>query len=108
MMVVLVLEALLLYQRRIESLQLLNIKEYLKDVNTHHLVWFNGLLINKAGKWLDALPVHEKFHMSPVEFRTSLRYRLFMKMSNIIPGASCSFARHPVLDQYDQELHIIQ
>ena len=89
---------------QVESLQLSNTKEYLKDVNTHHLVWFNGLLNNEAGKWLEALPVYEKFHMSPMEFRTSLRYRLFMKMANFVPGASCSCARHPVLDQYGHHL----
>ena len=63
-----------------------------------HVAWLNSLQCEEAGKWLEALPLYQRLTIPPRTFRTALRYRLFMRVENMVDGLRCNCARNPVLD----------
>ena len=90
----------------LHKLSISDIKVAVKNKSPQWYKWFNNLTRGDGacGKWLESLPIYEKFRMNSMPFRICLRHRMFLPTINLAHGAKCVCKDHPVLDPYGHHL----
>ena len=90
----------------LHKLSISDIKVAVKNKSPQWYKWFNNLTRGDGacGKWLESLPIYEKFRMNCMPFRICLRHRMFLPTINLAHGAKCVCKDHPVLDPYGHHL----
>jgi hypothetical protein len=78
-----------------------------KIVDTNHLAWFDSLVDDFAGEWLNVPPKNQKTSMDTIGFRTSIRHRLYLRTPLYVEGSRCFCKRQSLLDERGQHLSTI-
>lgn len=78
-----------------------------KIEDTNHLAWFDSLVDDFAGEWLNVPPKNQKTSMDTIGFRTSIRHRLYLRTPLYVDGSRCFCKKQPLLDERGQHLSTI-
>ena len=77
------------------------VQNFLDSVqDTKRLAWIDSLRNDHSigGRWLEVCPKTEQYKFTPDEFRTALRYRLYLNNPAYIEGSHCSCKPRPYVD----------
>lgn len=69
-----------------------------------HYHWFMSLKNKQAGKWLEAMPTHDRLVMSSDDFAGQLRYRMFGKFKGRGDQLVCKCIHKVPLDRHGDHL----
>ena len=66
-------------------------KQELSSVLTPiHRAWWRSTCNVESGQWLEMIPATQIYCISNEKFKTSLRYRVYLKAPNYVDGLHCS------------------
>jgi hypothetical protein len=91
-----------LYQQ-LESKLISNTRLELSN-DKQQLTWWDSIRNEEAGQWLLVTPLHNRASMINADFRTALRYRLYMKAYNVPVGLRCTCKNRPAVDERGHHL----